>query len=67
MDEDRRKVYLGFGWAFVGLGAVVAGLSLLQTLFDLEIFNGNPLGVALLIGGIGALLLWTIRNESKQD
>ena len=62
MTDASRRVYLGLGRAFVVIGGVVAGGSVLDRAFGWRFFSGSPLGTAAFLVLIGGLLLWTVRQ-----
>lgn len=65
MDEDRRRTYRLIGRAFILVGAIFVGLDVVQRLSGLELLNGSPYRVALLVIAIGAALLWTVREPPE--
>ena len=62
MNENSRRVYLGLGRAFVVVGGAVALGSVLDRIVGWGFFSGSPIGTALFLVAIGALLLWTVRQ-----
>jgi hypothetical protein len=62
VNENSRRVYLGLGRAFVVVGGVVAIGSVLDRIVGWGFFSGSPIGTALFLVAIGALLLWTVRQ-----
>jgi hypothetical protein len=62
MVEDRRPIYRAFALSFIGISAIFVVLKLLEIIFKFTLFNGNPIPVALLVGGVGVALLWTLKD-----
>jgi len=62
MSDDARRGYTLLARLFLVVGGVFALLSVLQIAGGLRLFNGNPLGVALMVLVIGVLLEWTVRR-----
>ncbi|MFO8149040.1 MAG: hypothetical protein R6T93_01980 [Trueperaceae bacterium] len=62
MTDASRRVYLGLGRAFVAIGGIVALGSVLDGVLGWGFFRGSPLGTAVFLVLIGALLLWTVRQ-----
>lgn len=67
MKDEARRTYRGFSTFFVATGSVFLGLSLLRFTPISSGLRGDPLWVALLLIGIGALLRWTVRKRSHED
>lgn len=68
MNEASRRVYLGLGRAFVAVGGGVALGSVLDRMAGWGFFSGSPVGTALFLVAIGALLLWTVRQaDARQE
>jgi hypothetical protein len=66
MNEASRRVYLGLGRAFVAVGGGVALGSVLDRMAGWGFFSGSPVGTALFLVAIGALLLWTVRQADAR-
>ena len=66
MNETSRRVYLGLGRAFVAVGGGVALGSVLDRMAGWGFFSGSPIGTALFLVAIGALLLWTVRQADAR-
>ena len=66
MNETSRRVYLGLGRAFVAVGGGVALGSVLDRVAGWGFFSGSPVGTALFLVAIGALLLWTVRQADAR-
>ncbi len=66
MNEDSRRVYIGLGRAFVAVGGIVAVGSVMDRVFGWGFFRGSPVGTALFLVAIGALLLWTVRQADSR-
>ncbi len=62
MSDDARRGYTMFARLFLIVGAAFALLALLQASGAIHLFNGDPLGVALIVLIIGVLLEWTVRT-----
>lgn len=62
MTDASRSVYRGLGRAFVAIGGIVALGSVLDRVLGWGSFRGSPVGTALFLLLIGALLLWTVRQ-----
>jgi hypothetical protein len=63
MNAASRRTYLALGRAFVGIGGMVALISLLDRAFAWGFFRGSPVGTAAFLVVVGALLLWTVRQD----
>jgi len=66
VNETSRRVYLGLGRAFVAVGGGVALGSVLDRVLGWGFFSGSPVGTALFLIAIGALLLWTVRQADAR-
>lgn len=66
MTDTARRTYLGLGRGFLGVGLAVAAFALVDAALDLGFFRGSPLGTALFLATIGALLLWTVRQADAE-
>lgn len=66
MTDTARRTYLGLGRGFLGVGLAVAAFALLDAALDLGFFRGSPLGTALFLALVGALLLWTVRQADAE-
>lgn len=62
MSDEAKRGYNMLARLFLLIGAGFAVLALLQKAGVVHVFQGNPLGVALLVLVIGALLWWTVRT-----
>ena len=62
MSDDARRGYTMLARLFLIVGGAFAVLALLQLVGVIHLFNGDPLGVALLVLIIGVLLEWTVRT-----
>jgi hypothetical protein len=62
MSDDARRGYAMLARLFLIVGAAFALLALAQLTGAVRLFNGDPLGVALIVLIIGALLWWTVRT-----
>lgn len=62
MSDDARRGYTMLARLFLIVGGAFALLALLQMVGGFRLFNGNPLGVALVVLIIGVLLAWTVRT-----
>ena len=67
ITPKARRVYRNMGIGFVGIGAVFAGVSLAERLFNFTYFSGNVLPVALFLSLIGVALLWTVKQDSESS
>lgn len=67
MKEEARRTYRGFSTFFVVTGLVFLALSMLRFTPIASGLRGDPLWVALLLIGIGALLRWTVRRRPDED
>ncbi len=63
MDDDTRRAYRNFGTLFIVVGGSVTVLTLLQAIFRLGVFRGEPLLVGIGIFVIGAVLVVTVRKR----
>lgn len=63
MNAASRRTYLALGRAFVAIGGMVALVSLLDRAFGWGFFRGSPVGTAAFLVVVGALLLWTVRQD----
>ena len=63
MNVASRRTYLGLGRAFVAIGGMVALISLMDRAFGWGFFRGSPVGTAAFLVVVGALLLWTVRQD----
>jgi hypothetical protein len=63
MNAASRRTYLALGRAFVGIGGMVALISLLDRAFAWGFFRGSPVGTAAFLVVVGVLLLWTVRQD----
>jgi len=63
MNAASRRTYLALGRAFVAIGGLVALISLLDRAFAWGFFRGSPVGTAAFLVVVGALLLWTVRQD----
>ena len=63
MNAASRRTYVALGRAFVGIGGMVALISLLDRAFAWGFFRGSPVGTAAFLVVVGALLLWTVRQD----
>jgi hypothetical protein len=63
MNAASRRTYLALGRAFVAIGGMVALISLLDRAFAWGFFRGSPVGTAAFLVVVGALLLWTVRQD----
>jgi hypothetical protein len=66
VSDSARRVYLAMGRGFLGLGGLIAALSIADAAFDLGYFRGSPLGTAIFLALVGAALLWTVRQADAQ-
>lgn len=66
MDDDRRKVYRGLGYAFIAIGVAVIAGYIAQRAFDFDFFSGDPTSVGLFLGLIGAALVYTVRQAGAE-
>jgi hypothetical protein len=55
------------GRGFLLVAGVVVGVSLVDRLFDLDLFRGSPLGTGLFLGVIGGLLLQTVAQVERGE
>jgi hypothetical protein len=62
MSDDARRGYTMLARLFLVVGGAFALLALVQMAGGFRLFNGNPLGVALIVLIIGVLLEWTVRT-----
>jgi hypothetical protein len=62
MTDEARRGYTLLARLFLIVGGVFALLAVLQIAGGLRLFNGDPLGVALIVLVIGVLLEWTVRT-----
>ncbi len=62
MSDDARRGYTMLARLFLIVGGVFALLAVAQIVGGFRLFNGNPLGVALIVLVIGVLLEWTVRT-----
>jgi hypothetical protein len=62
MSGDARRGYTMLARLFLIVGGVFALLAVVQIAGGFRLFNGNPLGVALIVLVIGVLLEWTVRT-----
>jgi hypothetical protein len=62
MSDDARRGYTMLARLFLIVGGVFALLAVVQIAGGFRLFNGNPLGVALIVLVIGVLLEWTVRT-----
>ncbi len=62
MSDDARRGYTMLARLFLVVGGAFALLAVLQLAGAFRLFNGNPLGVALIVLIIGVLLEWTVRT-----
>jgi len=62
MSDDARRGYTMLARLFLIVGGVFALLAVAQIAGGFRLFNGNPLGVALIVLVIGVLLEWTVRT-----
>jgi len=62
MSDDARRGYTMLARLFLVVGGAFALLALLQLTSVIHLFNGNPMGVALVVLIIGVLLEWTVRT-----
>jgi len=62
MSDDARRGYTMLARLFLIVGGAFAVLALLQLVGVIHLFNGDPLGVALIVLIIGVLLEWTVRT-----
>ena len=62
MSDDARRGYAMLARLFLIVGAAFALLALAQLAGAIRLFDGDPLGVALIVLIIGALLWWTVRT-----
>jgi hypothetical protein len=68
MTAAARRTYVALGRAFVGIGGMVALVSLLDRVFAWGFFRGSPVGTAAFLVVVGVLLLWTVRqDEARRD
>jgi hypothetical protein len=65
MNAASRRTYLALGRTFVAIGALVALFSLLDRAFTWGFFRGSPVGTAAFLVVVGALLLWTVRQDDR--
>lgn len=59
MSDGARRGYLRLAGLFLVVGGAFTALALLQRLGIVDLFQGDPLGVALVVLVIGGLLRWT--------
>lgn len=62
MDPNARRGYRMLATLFLLVGGAFAVLALVQRLGGRRWFNGDPLGIALLVLVIGGALWWTVRS-----
>ncbi len=62
MKDEARRAYGMLARLFLGVGAVFVVLALLERSGVVDVFHGDPLGVAVLVLIIGGLLEWTVRT-----
>ena len=67
MTDASRRIYLALGRAFVGIGGMVALVSVLDRALGWGFFRGSPVGTAAFLATIGALLLWTVRQDDRRS
>lgn len=67
MKDEARRAYRLLAQLFLLVGVVFAGLALVQRVGKVRIFQGDPLGVALLVLVIGGLLWWTVRTAPPPE
>jgi hypothetical protein len=65
MNAASRRTYLALGRTFVAIGGLVALVSLLDRVFGWGFFRGSPVGTAAFLAVVGALLLWTVRQDDR--
>jgi hypothetical protein len=65
MNAASRRAYLALGRTFVAIGGMVALVSLLDRAFAWGFFRGSPIGTAAFLAVVGALLLWTVRQDDR--
>jgi hypothetical protein len=65
MNAASRRTYLALGRTFVAIGGLVALVSLLDRAFSWGFFRGSPVGTAAFLTAVGALLLWTVRQDDR--
>jgi hypothetical protein len=65
MKAASRRTYLALGRTFVAIGGLVALFSLLDRAFTWGFFRGSPVGTAAFLVVVGALLLWTVRQDDR--
>jgi hypothetical protein len=66
MNAASRRTYVALGRAFVGIGGMVALISLLDRAFAWGFFRGSPVGTAAFLVVVGVLLLWTVRQDDPR-
>jgi hypothetical protein len=66
MNAASRRTYLALGRTFVAIGGLVALFSLLDRAFTWGFFRGSPVGTAAFLAVVGALLLWTVRQDNRR-
>lgn len=62
MKDEARRAYRMLARLFLAVGAVFVVLALLERSGVVDVFHGDPLGVAVLVLIIGGLLEWTVRT-----
>ena len=67
VNDASRRIYLALGRAFVGIGGMVALASVLDRALGWGFFRGSPVGTAAFLATIGALLLWTVRQDGRRS
>jgi hypothetical protein len=67
MSDDARRGYAMLARLFLIVGGTFALLALAQFAGAIRLFDGDPLGVALIVLIIGVLLWWTVRTAPPAD
>lgn len=68
MTPGAQRAYLSLASVFLAIGGAGVGLGLVDAVFGLQLFRGNPAPTALFVLAIGAALRWTaLRAEIRHE
>jgi len=62
MTPRAQQAYVMLAGVFLAIGGAGVGLGLLDAVFGLGLFQGNPAPTALFLLAIGVALRWTARR-----